>query len=164
MSEYEAKPGSVADRVIGWLETQPPGAEYTISALAEAAHHDAGKLQPNLLAAIEHGAIERRLPAGQSRPWMYRLAKHPKANGTGHRVLDELVQRTVELPQRVEPQPAARAVIREKPKPETVSVIRLGLFNDGSLHIERAGETLVLLPAEAGALRRFLATVHEVPV
>jgi hypothetical protein len=45
-----------------------------------------------------------------------------------------------------------------------VRPLRLGLWSDGTLCIERPGAApLVLLPSEADALRRFLATINTIP-
>lgn len=95
---YEPRPGTVAARAVAWLETQPLGAEFTISALAEGCSADASNLRPNLLAAVENGLIERRVPKGQSRPWLHRLAahRHPGASATS---ATPEVERTVPQPE-----------------------------------------------------------------
>lgn len=58
---YTQKPGSVAYRVIAWLETQAEGAEFTTSQIAEALNISSATVLPCLTSAMETGApIYRR--------------------------------------------------------------------------------------------------------
>lgn len=64
---FMARPGTLAFRAIGYLETLPPGTELSSSALAEALGADGAALTACLGPAHEHGLIDKRKRGGHVR-------------------------------------------------------------------------------------------------
>lgn len=78
MTTYTPKPGSVADRAIAHLQSQPPaGAEVSTSALAEAVGATGDSLRMCLQPALDAGAVFARKRGGHVRsPMFWSLADH----------------------------------------------------------------------------------------
>lgn len=97
---YSPKPGSVAYRVIGWLETQPQGAEFNSSTIAEALGIEAQTISPSMDAPLRFGAVfcRRRDRMHPRAPVYWSLVDHEAARGP-----------TPPAPPAAEPAPAAPA-------------------------------------------------------
>ena len=78
MSAYVAKPGSIADRAIAFLQSQPAaGTEISTSVLAEAVRVSGSSLPACLEAALKAGAIFVRKKGGHVRsPLFWSLVDH----------------------------------------------------------------------------------------
>lgn len=75
---YAPKPGSVAFRVIGWLEEQGDGKEFNSSQIAYALHLDTKGLPAQLAPALQAGLVFRRQKDSSSprAPFWYSLTDH----------------------------------------------------------------------------------------
>lgn len=77
VSSYEPRPGTVAYRVLAYLETLPKGAEVTASRLAEEIGTPADNIRPCMQPAINAGAIFVRQKDEHVRsPFWYSLTNH----------------------------------------------------------------------------------------
>lgn len=80
VSSYEPRPGTVAYRVLAYLETLPKGAEVTASRLAEEIGTPADNIRPCMQPAINAGAIFVRQKDEHVRsPFWYSLTDHSSA-------------------------------------------------------------------------------------
>lgn len=77
---YEPKPGTVAYRALGYMQTQPEGAELTTGALAVALGVPTGSIVPCLLPLVDAGMLFRRQKGGHVRsPTFWSLQDHGAA-------------------------------------------------------------------------------------
>lgn len=174
---YEARPGSVAYRVLAFLATLPPGREITTSAMADQLNIDAVSIVPCLAAAVAARQVFRRQRDVHVRsPYWWSLTDHsatPRAPVMRMMVPDG--------PQAVPParpvaeescgvaQSAARRahnpeVAGSNPAPATIAPkgapMRIALWNDGVLQIERGTERLQFAPDQARRLIDYLDDVN----
>lgn len=184
---YTPRPGSVAQRAIAHLESLPTGAELSSSALAEAAGVPLNGLVPCLQSAVEAGALERRQRGGHVRsPIFWSLARaagdQPQDTGIlGARQVNcgvasdgsPQTSGAHDSPKRDHRGPlirdrsnrgtrtsGARSPENDVTAGETAP-IRIALWSDGELHIERdtgrgAAEVVLLSAGETRALVRYL--------
>lgn len=182
MTTYTPKPGSVADRAIAHLQSQPPaGAEVSTSALAEAVGATGDSIRMCLQPALDAGAVFARKRGGHVRsPMFWSIKDHSlPVNGSPSRPLtltvdtqglpDEVVEQ-LSKPERLAREAAQEAPAASQPKPEVARRpapkvapatpdlgLRIALWSDGTLQIQRDAADLVLLTAaETRALVRYL--------
>ena len=182
---YEPKPGSLPFRVLAHLASLGPHVELSTSALAEQLNVAVGLIQPTLLAAIEHGVLFRRQKDGHPRsPWFWSLDEHESGVGTVPVTIDRQYPKKpmgrpprdrakVEpvIPVFITPAPA----VNERPKPEVAAdsapserivdgprgKLRIALWSDGELIIERAGESMQFSADEVREIVRYLERMAE---
>jgi hypothetical protein len=152
MSIYRARPGSIPYRVIAWLEQQPVGATFPLSALAEAVGGDGKTLLQIITPAIDGGAIRKHImgPAG-GRPYRYSLEpeQHP---GLGY------PQNVPQAP--AGPKPTLPTIAPAATQPASDGAVRVALWSDGALQIERPGSAAVRFSrAEARQIVDYLQAI-----
>lgn len=203
---WAPKPGTVAGRVIDYLQTLPRGMELSSSALAEACGVPIGSVTPCLQPALDAGAVRARQRGGHARsPIFWSLVDHNTA--TPAQDDGKPTQRTIPargapplpispplfspLPEGLRRTPVVHAVTREAssladasqkpnvdgPRSSTAPAnadrdgahatratdaagpagIRIALWSDGTLQIQRAATDLVVFSAdETRVLVRYL--------
>ena len=175
MKSYTTQPGTIPHRVIEWLKLQPAAADYSSGDLAEALDVDVSCIVPCLATPKKHGALRGRKEDGC---WRWSLG-----DGT-----HEPLPFDIELDEPLNPElPAVKAGhlfpgvtklkarhVRAAPKPATAPTVaepvesiptpfRVGYFSDGSLQLDLPqGGTMVLDPAHAFVLRKFIADFGKV--
>jgi hypothetical protein len=88
---YEPRPGTTAQRVIAYLQLQPPGTELLTSQLAEGLGVPPLNIPPCLAPALNAGILRQRKKDGHVRaPAYWSLAEHGvKANGNAQGIHPE---------------------------------------------------------------------------
>jgi hypothetical protein len=164
---YEPRPGSVPDRVIAHLRTLPHGAERLSSQLADAINAPPAHVVASLEGAVNAGALFRRKKDSHVRaPVYWSLVDHQAAKGTtpphanGAHVEPP-------APAAAPPAPAApdsipliafaherqrrpqlKQVERPAQTPVNATGLRIALWSDGALVIERGPHLVASLTAE----------------
>lgn len=176
---YTPHPGTIAARALAHLQAQPPGTELASAVLADALDIDSASVIPCLAAAISHGVLANTKRMGLL---YWRL-------GTGQPVTlqdrdaDAPIQRTIpataapkpkalQAPQPAPAPPGPTAPRRTTPKPASTAVaiaiaqpirttLRLAVWSDGSLAIERGSEHMHFTVDESRQIVRYLERMAE---
>ena len=188
--DYQPQPGTVAFRALAHLETLPPGAEMMTSALAEALRVDGSNLTPCLESALKAGRIFRRQRDNHVRsPFWWSLTDHgakPRTDIRKPAVPEiEIPRFTVPVEAPHTPKGAAGGSCRPATAKETTNgrgagpagaagddarhavgpaapgSLRLALWSDGTLQIQRAGghEPLLFSAAETQQIVGYLCAM-----
>ena len=152
---YEAKPGSVAQRVISYLETLAPGAEVMTSPIAEAIGIEPTLLSSSLIAAVAHGAVFRRqrLPGVRAPVW-WSLVDHSGGTRPAVAASAPPVAGARKVP---EPAPEPPSAVTAAPVPGRAR-LRVAQWSDGAVQIYRGDKLVLDLDAdEGGVLEAYFA-------
>jgi hypothetical protein len=163
---YEPRPGTTAQRVIAYLQLQPPGTELLTSQLGDALGVPPLNIPPCLAPALSAGLLRQRKKNGHSRaPAYWSLGDHaagePATNGAhAAPVADE----EVPAPPPPQPHPAGNGSIpiiafardralRERDRRTPTATpqptgLRVALWSDGALVIERNAFFVASLTAD----------------
>lgn len=157
MSAYQFQPGTIPHAAWLHLKTLPPGAEICTAELAEAIHQPGVKLGPYLVTAVQHGALASR-KVGKLAYWSVG-AGTPLVRGAVDGEDDEEEPAPQRLSREVSNKPLVASL--RKPTLRTAAPVpapmRVALWSDGTLQIERGPDDVVLLTAdETKALVRYL--------
>lgn len=168
---YTPAPGSVAFRALAYLETLSPGAELLTSALAEALGTEGRNISPCMEPALAAGLVFRRQRDTHMRsPFWWSLVDHGRAPKIDIRKPAVPVAVRASIPeardsQQVLKATAARpdATARETPaiaspgggpmgavQPAAAghAGLRIALWSDGTLQVQRGSADLVLFTRE----------------
>lgn len=138
---YAPAPGSVAFRALAHLQQQPAGAELSSAALAEAMGVASNGLGACLQPLVDHRQVFKRQKGGNARsPSFWSLTEHENATRPKPRPsLSDLAAQATARHQ-VAPAPSAH--------PRETSALRIALWSDGTLQIQRAADDVLLFSVE----------------
>lgn len=173
---YTPHPGTIAARALAHLQAQPPGTELASAVLADALDIDRSSLVPCLAAAISHGVLASTKRMGLV---YWRL-------GTGQPITlqerdpDSPIQRTIPaatVPKaqasppatpRAKPSTPPRKASRPAPASTAITIaepirttMRLAVWSDGTLAIERGSEHMHFSVDESRQIVRYLERMGE---
>lgn len=163
---YRTQPGTLAHRVVEWLETQPPGAKFSTAEICEAIDADPSGFVPCVLTAVREGVLRRH-----RRPENMRVSDWSLGNGVpleGEGSPDPVPAapppapvEPMRQPKRLKVASVCRAPI---PAPDPVPAppppeFRAALWTDGTLQLESGGVVMMLTAKEADVLRHWLQRV-----
>lgn len=170
--------GTIPHRVIEFLKQQPPGTEFSTSALAEAIGHDGASLAVCLAVPLERGALkgEKRFPlTGGQKTYFWSLGDGtPLPKPDDYEPDEPLPRRNTSKPTAqalapAAPPSAAETVVKRKEpaKPSKVQAVAtlnravFGWFSDGCLVIRQQGAAdLQLSQEETDDLVKFIRQVR----
>lgn len=166
---YQTTPGTIPHAAIEHLRKLPPGTKLSSAVLAEALDQPPSAMAAFLQTARENGLIVAEQFVGdRNLYWSLGTGESPS-----ERPPLTVRKRSNRKPKlRAVPSPPAELsvepqLVPETPPPPVVTAApiappsaRWGIFSDGELHIEKAGQRIVLERFEFETLVEFLERVH----
>lgn len=161
MNNYQPHPNTVASRVVEYLRSLPIGMDASTSQIVETLGVDSGAVLTSTECAVEAGLIAREKRDGR---YMWRCGSRPPGITNGSAVsLHERFDMPRVLPTDdadltasfAPPAPAQEAASKPARK-AAPSALRVGVWSDGSLVIERAGRVETYTPEETLQLVKIL--------
>ncbi len=162
MIDYAPRPGSIPARVIAHLAALPAGTELATAVLADELDLDAACVPSCLEYAVKNGMLARD-KRGHRIFWSLGNGEVVIRESAGDAIDDDpIVQRIVSASATNMPPSSVRKPARSPSMSSVPRPLRVALWSDGQLQIQRGDFELILLaPDETRELVRYLERLGE---